>query len=150
MKLPFYISQSIDDVLKVAKRTNRRRLALEFTDHGGETYYFNLDAFSARERREKREAMEAELEGKRVDLGRIPVVKYVYDDCELTFERGRGPKGDGALVYRITRIEAQDILREALGSFEESLRSESSAITEPLANLLVDVLREGDNVKDTG
>jgi hypothetical protein len=107
MKLPFYIGQSIDDVVEVARRTNRRRLALEFTDREGEEYRFDLGAFSARERREKREAMEAEMEDKRIDLGNVPVVKYVYDDCELTFERGRGLKGDGALVYRITRIERE-------------------------------------------
>jgi hypothetical protein len=106
-KLPFYIGQPIDDVLVVAKRTNRRRLALEFTDHEGEEYRFDLGAFSARERREKREVMEAELEGKRIDLGKVPVVKYVYDDCELTFEKGRGLKGDGALVYRVTEIRRQ-------------------------------------------
>ena len=107
MRLPFYVGQSVDDVLVVARRTNRRRLALKFTDHEGETYRFDLDAKSAPERRARKEAMEAEVGDKRVDLGKVPVVKYVYADCELTFERGRGPKGGGALCYRVTRIETE-------------------------------------------
>ena len=107
MRLPFYIGQPADDVLKVAKRTNRKRLAVEFTTHDGEMFRFDLDAKSARERRAKREAMEAEVNGKRIDMARLPVVRYFYPDCVLTFERTRGPKDDGALCYRVTRIETE-------------------------------------------
>jgi hypothetical protein len=103
MTLPFYIGQPVDDVLAVAKYTGRRRLAVEFT-YEGDTYRFDLDAPSSRQRREKLAAMAEELEGKEIDLGKVPVVKYIYADCALTFERERGPKG-GALCYRVTGIE---------------------------------------------
>jgi len=33
------------------------------------------------------------------------VVQYYYPDATLTFKRGRGPRGKGALCFRITKIE---------------------------------------------
>jgi len=104
VKTPFYIGQAADDVLKVAKRTNRKRLAVEFTTEDGETFRFDLDAGTARERRARREAMEAEVNGKRIDMARLPRVLYFYPDCVLTFEKTRGPSGSGALCYRIVSI----------------------------------------------
>ena len=105
MKTPFYIGQSVDDVREVAKRTNRRRLALEFTTEDGRWFYFGLDASSGRERRRLRTEMEADLEGEKIDLGKIPSVKYTYADCILTFEKSRGVDGKGALCYRVMGIE---------------------------------------------
>jgi len=103
VKTPFYIGQSADDVRRVAKRTGRERLAIEF-EHGGETIRFDLGAKTARERREKKEAMEAEVGDRKISLGNIPKVRYFYPDCTLTFEKTRGPGDDGALCYRVTEI----------------------------------------------
>ncbi len=105
MKTPFYIGQSVDEVLYIAKKTNRRRLAVEFEAEDGETYRFDLDADTARKRRRLKAAMEAELRDKSIHYARIPKVRYVFPDCALTFEKTRGPKGDGALRYRVTGIE---------------------------------------------
>jgi hypothetical protein len=103
IKTPFHVGQSADDVIRVAKRTGRERLALEF-EHEGETYYFDLSARTARERREKKEAMEAKVGDRKINLGNIPKVRYFYADCVLTFERNRGLDGVGALCYRVTEI----------------------------------------------
>lgn len=103
-KTPFYIGQSSDDVLRVAKVTGRNRLAVEFTTTEGETYHFDLSAVTARERRQRKAAMKAELDDKRVKYDQIPKVRYWYADCVLTFEKGRGPKGEGARCYRVTEI----------------------------------------------
>jgi len=108
MKTPFYVGQSSDDVLKVARKTNRKRLAVEF-EYDGETFHFDLSAETARERREKKEAMEAEVGDRRIDLGKLPRVRYSYPDCTLTFEKARGPSGEGALCYRVTGIEKGNI-----------------------------------------
>ncbi|MGD8499540.1 MAG: hypothetical protein PVJ86_02770 [Phycisphaerales bacterium] len=104
-KTPFYIGQSLYDVLQVAKRTNRKRLALEFTTEDGRTFHFNLQASSGKERRRRKAEMEAKLKGERLDLTKIPVVKYTYSDCILTFERNRGVDGGGNLCYRVMKIE---------------------------------------------
>lgn len=106
MKTPFYVGQSADCVLHVAKRTGRDRLALEF-EHEGETFRFDLSAKTARQRREKKEEMEAEVGDKRIDTSKIPRAKWFYSDCVLTFERNRGPDGEGALCYRVTEIEIE-------------------------------------------
>jgi hypothetical protein len=105
-RLPFYIGQSADDVLGVAKKTGRERLAVEF-EEGCETFHFDLSAKSAKERRAKKKALEAEVVDKKIDLARIPKVRYFYADCVLTFEKTRGPTGEGALCYRLTRIETE-------------------------------------------
>jgi len=107
VKTPFYVGQSSDDVRRVARKTNRKRLAVEFETHDGETFRFDLDARTARERRAKKEAMEAEVGDRKIALGRLPVVRYFYPDCALTFERNRGPSGKGALCYRVTEIETE-------------------------------------------
>lgn len=104
-KTPFYVGQPVDEVRYVAEKTNRRRLAVEFEAENGETYRFDLDADTARKRRRLKVAMEAELQGKAIHYARIPKVRYVYPDCALTFEKTRGPKGDGALCYRVTEVE---------------------------------------------
>jgi hypothetical protein len=105
MTLPFYIGQPVDDVLAVAKYTGRRRLAVEFT-YEGDTYRFDLDAPSSRQRRKKLAAMDAELESGQINLGKIPMVKYTYSDCVLTFERERGPFSGS---YRIVWIESKEV-----------------------------------------
>ena len=105
-KTPFYIGQSADDVLKVAKKTGRERLAVEF-EHDSETFRFDLSAKSAPERKRQRAEMEATVGDKRVDLANIFKVRYFYLDCVLTFEKTRGPQGDGALCYRVTEIEIE-------------------------------------------
>ena len=108
IKTPFYIGQPVDHVLKVAKRTNRKRLALEFTTGDGRAFHFNLEASSGKERRRRKAEMEAKLEGEEIDLGKIPSVTYFYPDCALTFERNRGVDGKGAMCYRVMRIERQE------------------------------------------
>lgn len=97
MKTPFYIGQTADEVIRVARKTRRARLAVECITEDGETFYFDLDAKTARQRKAKLAAMNAEVGDKRIDLDKLPVVRYFYDDCVLTFEK-RGP-------YRVTKIE---------------------------------------------
>lgn len=104
-RLPFYIGQPADEVLYIAKRTNRKRLALEFTTEHGREFRFDLNAFSGKERRRLRAEMEADLEGKMIDLQKILVAKWTYPDCILTFEKNRGVAGDGDLCYRVMKIE---------------------------------------------
>lgn len=104
MKTPFYVGQSSDDVIRVAKATGRDRLAFEFTTDEGETFRFDLRAITARERHKRRKAMEKEVGDRRIKYDQIPLVRYWYADCVLTFEKGRGPKGDGARCYRVTEI----------------------------------------------
>lgn len=106
MKTPFFIGESSDDVVKVARKTYRKRLAVEFTTEEGETFRFDLSAKTAKERRRKIKAMKVEVRDKRIKLSRLPRVRYFYADCALTFERNRGPSGEGALCYRVTEIEA--------------------------------------------
>jgi hypothetical protein len=108
MKTPFYIGQSVDDVLEVAKRTNRKRLAVEFTMQDGRHFRFDLDATSGAERRRRKAEMEAKLGGEEIKFAEIAVVKYFYPDCALTFEKNRGVKGDGARCYRVMEIERTD------------------------------------------
>lgn len=104
-KTPFYIGQSSDDVLRVAKVTGRNRLAVEFTTTEGETYHFDLSAVTARERRQRKAAMSTELNDRSIRFDQIAKARYWYADCMLTFEKGRGPKGEGALCYRVTEID---------------------------------------------
>ena len=107
-RLPFYIGESADDVLEVARRTNRKRLALEFTTEDGREFHFDLDASSGRERRWRRAELEAKLEGELIDLQKIPSARWVYADCVLTFEKNRGVDGQGALCYRVMGIERME------------------------------------------
>ena len=104
IKTPFFVGQSADDVLKIAGKTGRERVAVEF-EHDGETFRFDLSAKTARERKEKKAAMEAEAGDRKINLTNISKVRYFYPDCVLTFEKTRGPSGKGALCYRVTEIE---------------------------------------------
>jgi hypothetical protein len=107
-RLPFYIGESADDVLEVARRTNRKRLALDFTTADGREFHFDLSAASGKERRRRRAEMEIKLEGERIDLQKIPSAKWTYADCALTFEMSRGVDGQGALCYRVMGIERME------------------------------------------
>lgn len=106
MKTPFYVGQPAVDVLRAAKKTGRERLAVEF-ELGGETIRFDLGTKSAKERRAKRKAPEAEIGDKKIDPAGIFRVRYFYADCVLTFEKTRGPQGEGALCYRVTGIQIE-------------------------------------------
>jgi hypothetical protein len=98
-RLPFKIGQPIDDVLYIAKRSYRRRLALELAGEEG-TFVF----MKAATRRANKE-IEKRLEGLEVKLNQNFTVRYFYADCTLTFIQYRGLGGDGPRCYRISKID---------------------------------------------
>jgi hypothetical protein len=94
MALPFYLGQPVDDVLKVAAATKRKRRKVEFTGKEGT---FTVE------------------EGKRpigrvdIDLAQDLTVRYFYDDCTLTFQRTCDDDDGGALCYRVTEITVNEL-----------------------------------------
>jgi hypothetical protein len=92
MKTEFYVGQPIDDVLRIAIATRRRRRKVEFN---GEEGTFTMGEG------------QPPPPGYKFDLRQDMIVKYFYDDYILTFERSHGPDGTGALCYRV--IEVSDV-----------------------------------------
>lgn len=98
LRTPFAITQPIDHVLQVMKRTNRKRLAIKIEAREGT---FTIDP-----RRKKDKQVERELQGLSIDLKQRLTVWYYLADCTLKFTRYRGLDAkNGPLCYRITAIE---------------------------------------------
>jgi len=92
---PFKVGQSIDDVLRVERKSHRVREGVEFT--GKEGTFVICDR--------GKNAIERELSERNVELNQDFKVRYFYLDCTLTFIKYRGLGGDGANVYRVSKID---------------------------------------------
>lgn len=78
---PFYIGQSHDDVIFVARKTGRRRIKLEVLDNNGDP-----------------------TTAEKIDLTADLIFRSTYPDVTLTFQRGRGEDSKVPRCYRITQI----------------------------------------------
>jgi len=94
MALPFYLSQPVDEVLKIADATKRQRRKVEFTGKEG--------TFTVEDGKRPLSRVD-------IDLAQDLTVRYFYDDCVLTFQRTYDDEGGGALCYRVTGIEETDV-----------------------------------------
>jgi hypothetical protein len=110
MSLPFYLGQSVDEVLKIAKVTGRQRRKMEIVSKEG-TFTLEYDEGVARDRDTVSLAFAAinTVTDALIDVGQDLTVRYFYDDCILTFQRTYDDEGGGALCYRVTGIEETDV-----------------------------------------
>lgn len=109
LRTPFHIGQSADDVIKVLKRTGRRRSAAQFQGREG-TLFVNLQ-------RKKDKEIEQELEKHTIDRTQNLTVWYYFTDCTLKFKRYRGLTGKEPSCYRVILISEPESVKDRPTSF---------------------------------
>lgn len=109
-RTPFKISQPIDDVLYVMKRTNRRRLGVQLKGREG-LLFINLKGRKDRD-------IESQMKDHYVDMTQNFTVWYYFSDCTLKFKRYRGLDSQGSNCFRIIAIEPPVNIRDRPSSFE--------------------------------
>lgn len=114
--VPFRISQPVDDVLYIMRRTRRRRLAVEFTGKEG-TFLFDL------RRNHRKRNVETELAARKIDLTQNFTVRYFLPDCTLSFKKYRGTDDSGPRCYRVISVDDPTNLDELLPNGESILCS---------------------------
>jgi len=96
MRTPFRVGQSIDDVLKVMKRTNRKCNLVKIRGREGT---FTIDT-----RRKSNRVVNSKIKDLSLNLRQNLTVWYYLDDCILVFKRNRGEGNTGASCYRVASV----------------------------------------------
>lgn len=109
LRTPFKIAQSIDDVLYIMKRTNRRRLAVQFQGREG-VLFINM-------RGKKDKDVQSEMQGHSFDMTQNFTVWYYLSDCTLKFKRYRGLDNKGHDCFRIIHIGEPEPVKDRSSSF---------------------------------
>lgn len=100
-RTPFHISQPVDQVIYIMRKTGRQRLALQIEAKEG-TFFIDT-------RRRRNKKIEEELEkafgNHTINLSQNFTIWYYLSDCTLKFKRYSGIDGKGATCYRIILID---------------------------------------------
>lgn len=109
LRTPFKIAQPVDDVLYIMRRTNRRRLAVQFQGREG-TLFINM-------RGKKDKDVQTQLQGHSFDMAQNFTVWYYFADCTLKFKRYRGLDNKGPDCFRIIHIDGPEPVKDKQSSF---------------------------------